>query len=248
VTRRTLAAGVAIAAAAVALAWVSASVSPLGRGPVLDGLGPLAPYRWVSPPPGVPDEGRPQGAAFVLAVDDEGSEPDVLFTPDDQVTLVMDRGAVGPAPGRDAVTIDVTPLDPATLASLPGDLRPFGNAVRIDAEGVERFDGQVDVVLLYPEATTLHATSHEILWSADGTDWRPLETTDTRATQQAQATLEAPGIVVVGAVPVPHPSASASPDAEEAADGLEPVVVAVVGAVVLIALGVAARRRGRRGP
>lgn len=163
-TRRTVAAGLAVAMAAVGLAWISAATSPLGRGPVLDGLGPLAPYRWVSPPAGIANEGPPEGATFTLAVDAEGSEPDVLFTPDDQVTLVMDRGAIGPAPGRDAVTIDVTPLDPATLAPLPGELRPFGNAVRIDAADVERFDGQVDVILLYPEATTLHATSHELLW------------------------------------------------------------------------------------
>jgi hypothetical protein len=244
VTRRTGAAGVVVGLVAIALAWVSAAWSPLGRGPLLDGLGPLAPYRWVAPPPGVPDEGPPEGATFTLAVDAEGSEPDVLFTPDDQVTLVMDRGAVGPALDRDAVTIEVTPLDPAGFAPLPDDLRPFGNAVRIDAADVERFDGQVDVILLYPETTTMHATSHELWWSADGTAWTPLDTTDTRATQQAQATLEEPGLVVVGAVPVPHPSASASVTPGDDG-GLTPVLVAIAGAAVLIGLGIAARLRGR---
>lgn len=243
-TRRIALAGLVVAAMTIGLAWVSAWMSPLGRGPVLDGLGPLAPYRWVNPPPGVTDEGPPAGATFTLAIDDEGSEPDVVFTPDDQVTLVMDRGAVGPAPGRNAVTIEVTPLDAAGFAPLPGDLRPFGNAVRIDATDVARFDGQVDVILLYPETTTLHARGHELFWSADGTDWEPLPTTDTRATQQAQATLEAPGLVVVGAVPVPHPSAPPGPVGSS--DAITPVVLAVAGAGVLVALGVAVRIRGRR--
>jgi hypothetical protein len=249
VTRRVTIGGAFTLAAFLALAWISATWSPLGRGPVLDGLGPLAPYRWVSPPPGVPDEGPPQGATFELVVDDEGSEPDVVFTPDDQVTLVMDRGAVGPAAGRRSVTIEVTPLDPATLGALPGDLRPFGNAVRIDVPEIERFDGQVDVVLLYPETITFHATRHEILWSPDGTDWRPLDTTDTRATQQAQATLEAPGNVVVGAVPVPHPLAPASPSGTDGGEGSgTPILIVVAGAVVLIAIGVVARlRNGRAG-
>ncbi len=245
-TRRTAVAGLVVAALTIGLTWISAWMSPLGRGPVLDGLGPLAPYRWVTPPPGVTNEGPPAGATFTLAVDDEGSEPDVVFTPDDQVTLVMDRGAVEPAPGLDAVTIEVTPLDAAAFPPLPGDLRPFGNAVRIDATDIARFDGQVDVILLYPETTMLHATSHELFWSADGTGWEPLPTTDTRATQQAQATLEAPGLVVVGAVPVPHPSASASATAAGSSDPITPVVVAVAGAGVLVALGVAVRIRGRR--
>lgn len=240
-TRRIAAGGLVVAGLMIVLAWVSASMSPLGRGPLLDGLGPLAPYRWVSPPPDVANEGPPSGATFALVVDERGSEPDVLFTPDDQVTLVMDRGAVGPAPDRDAVRIEVAVLDPGSFEQLPYDLQPFGNAVRIDAD-VERFDGQVDVILLYPESTALHATSHELLWSADGTDWTRLETTDTRATQQAQATLEAPGIVVVGGMPVPHPSATGSGDGRE---GITAAIVAVAGAALLIALGVAARARRR---
>lgn len=245
-TRRTTLAGIGVAAAFLALAWVSATWSPLGRGPVLDGLGPLAPYRWVNPPPGVADESPPMSGSFELAVDDEGSEPDVLFTPDDQVTLVMDRGAIGAEPGLRSVTIDLTPLDPSTLGSLPAGLKPFGNALRIDAAGVDRFDGQVDVVLLYPETVMFHATSHEILWSVDGSAWEQLETTETLATQQAQATLEAPGYVVVGAFPVPHPSASAAAAPSDAGDTSMPIVVAVVGAIALIGVGTAVRLRARR--
>jgi len=245
-TRRTALAGVLVAGAFLVLAWVSAAWSPLGRGPVLDGLGPLAPYRWVNPPPGATDDGAPLSASFELAVDAEGSEPDVLLTPDDQVTLVMDRGAIGPEPGLRSVTIDVTPLDPASLGRLPGDLTAFGNAVRIDAGGVVRFDGQVDVVLLYPETVSLHATRHEILWSVDGDAWRPLDTTDNLATQLAQATIEAPGYVVVGAVPVPHPSATATGEPEDIEGTSTPIVVAIAGAFALIGVGIAVRLRARR--
>jgi hypothetical protein len=194
----------------------------------------------------VADEGAPLSASFELAVDAEGSEPDVLLTPDDQVTLVMDRGAVGPEPGLRSVTIDVTPLDPATLAPLPGELTAFGNAVGIDAADIDRFDGQVDVVLLYPETVSLHATRHEILWSVDGDAWQRLVTTDNLATQQAQATIEGPGYVVVGAVPVPHPSASATAGPDDTGGANTPIAVAIVGAIALIGVGVAVRLRARR--
>jgi hypothetical protein len=244
-SRRSVAGGIGVVVAFLALTWLSGSWSPLARGPVLDGLGPLAPYRWVSPPPEAAANQPPLTGTFQLGLDREGSEPDVLVTPDDQVTLILDRGAIGPAPGRRSVGIVVTPLDPATLGALPGGLSPFGNAIRIDAAGVAAFDGQVDVILLYPATNTLHATRHEVLWSADGAAWRPLDTTDTLATQQAQATLDAPGYVVVGAVPVPHPSGSRPQDGGGTGTTAS-VAIVVVGAAALLAVALAARIAARR--
>lgn len=244
-TRNTALSGLAVVVAFVALASISGAWSPLGRRPVLDGLGPLAPYRWVSPPPELVAENTPPlPGSFELAVDDDGSEPDVLVSPDDQVTLILDRGAIEAAPGRRTAIIELVPLDPADLAPLPEDLAPFGNAIRVDAKDVTAFVEQVDVLLLYPETVTLHARRHEILWSADGQTWRRLETADSLATQQAQATIEAPGFVVVGAVPVPHPSASVS--AAEASSDTAPVVVVVVGVAVLLGIAIAIRIRAHR--
>lgn len=244
-TRRTAFGGLAAVLAFLALAWVSGGWSPLGRRPVLDGLGPLVPYRWVSPPPELAAENQsPLPGSFDLAVDEEGSEPDVLVTPDDQVTLIMDRGAVAAEPGR-TVTIDVVPRDPSDLAPPPEDLAAFGNAISIDAGDATAFEEQVDVVLLYPETVTLHSTRHTVLWSADGEAWRRLETRDSLATQQAQATIEGPGYVLVGAVPVPHPSASTAPGAGDPGTTV-PVVVVVLGVAVLLAVAIAARLRARR--
>ena len=248
-TRRRAFGGLAAIVAFVALAALSGRLSPLARMPVLDGLGPLAPYRWVSPPPeAAGDNLEPQAGRWKLAIGPDGSEPDVAFTPDDQVTLILDRGAVAPSAERRSVEVRATPLDPDRLATLPDELAPFGNAIRIDVEGVDAFDGQVDVILLYPATITLHATQHEILWSPDGSRWERLDTADSIATQQAQATIARPGIVVVGAVPVPHPSASPSAPPTEGAENLpSTVAIVLVGCLVLLGAGLAVRVRARRG-
>ena len=91
---RALAAGLVLGVAYVALAAASGHLSPLARRPLLDGLGPLMPYRWVSPPPEVADNEPPSPATFELPVRNGRTAPDVVVTPDAQVTMILDRGAV----------------------------------------------------------------------------------------------------------------------------------------------------------
>lgn len=246
--RRAIAWGLAAAAAWVALAAVSGGWSPLARRPLLDGLIPGAAYRWVAPPPDLEASNRPpEGGTFRLPIEDGATAADVVFTPDDQATVVASAGAVRDATAR-AVALTITPEDPAAFAPLPGDLEPFGNVYRLEAElapsgrPVERFDGTVTAILVYPATANLHATEHELLWSADGAAWAALDATDSAAQQQVEADVEAPGLLVVGGVPA---QVVASPDGGGGTPRTLSTVLLVVGGVALL-LGIGFLLRARR--
>jgi hypothetical protein len=217
VSRRTLIGGLAVVAAFGLLAAISGHLSPLARSPLLDGGALLGPYRWVNPPPDLASTNeQPAAGAFSLQITSAGSMPGTFVTPDNQVTLSFAAGAV---PVHGAVTqaqVSVKPVDPGTLGGPPDGLTAFGNAVRLGVTytgggSVREFDAGVDVSLVYPVTLTLHAASHEILWSADGQRWRRLRSKDSAVLQQATASVPGPGYVLVGGVatavsPTPSPT------------------------------------------
>ena len=245
-SRRALAWGAVAAASWIALAAVSASISPVARRPLLDGLVTGVDYRWADPPAALaPTNVPPSGAEFELGFRDGISEADVVFTPDNQVTAVAPTGVVEDRRAR-SLRIAISPDAPSTVAPLPGDLEPFGNVVAIDAStepggDVERFDVALTVVLVYPATPNLHATEHEMLWSADGTSWTRLDTTDSVGAQQAQAEIEAPGFVVVGGVPTAAPPPAG--DTDGTGSTLSTVLLVVAGASLLIGIGLLIRAR-----
>jgi hypothetical protein len=213
---------------------------------LLDGRVPGVDYRWADPPPELAPTNQPPSAAeFELGFRDGMSEPDVVFTPDNQVTIVASTGVVEDRRAR-SLRIAISPKAPSTVAPLPGELEPFGNVVEIRAStapggDVERFDLPMTIVLVYPATPNLHATEHEVLWSADGTSWTRLETTDSIGAQQAQAEIEAPGFVVVGGVPTPLPSPGGGADGTR--NTLSTVLLVVAGASLLIGIGLLLRAR-----
>ena len=74
--RRLVLGGLAVAIAYAALAGLSGWLSPLARGPLLDGLGPPQPYRWVNPPPALASTNQPPSSAvFHVPLDANGSRP-----------------------------------------------------------------------------------------------------------------------------------------------------------------------------
>jgi hypothetical protein len=241
--KRTVAVGAAVSVAFAVLAAWSAAWSPLARRPLLDGLGPLLPYRWVAPPPEVTSDQAPAGGSFALPVRDGRSAYRTVFTADKQVTLIFDRGAIAQPP-EPVVRVLVTPLDPANLGPLPTGLDAFGNAIRVRAGDALRFDAPVAAVLLYPETTTLHALSHELLWSPDGKAWTPLKTTESLTQQQVQAVMPGPGYVVAAGIPKELPSAVAATSGGRSA--LESIVWAVLVASALVLLGSLLRTRRLR--
>ncbi len=245
-----LVAGLAVIAAYAALAAWSGSLSPLARGPLLDGLGPLN-YRWVSPPPELAATNQePSSGRFDLPLLEGGVGTQAVFTSDSQVTVVIDDGSIGTAPKQRSVELLVEPVDPAELAPLGGDLAAFGNAVRFSAtyrpsrDRIADLDRPIQVILVYPATSTLHANTHEMLFSRDGESWEALETTDSPGQQQAEAEVPGLGYVVIAGVPAPP---SPSPTGTEEG-GTPPVAVALLvaaGVVFLIGVGLLLRGRSR---
>lgn len=249
--RRGLISGLVVVAIYAAMAAWSGSLSPLARGPLLDGLAPVN-YRWVSPPPELESTNqRPSAGRFDLPLREGGVGTQVLFTSDSQVTVVIDEGSIGPAPNQRSVELVVAPVDPTALAPPGGELAFFGNAYRVGAtyrpsgDRARDFDRPIQAILVYPATSTLHANTHELLYSHDGETWEPLETTDSPGQQQAEAKVPGPGYVVVAGVPAP-PSPSSSGATTDGASGTPPLAVALlVGAGVVLVIGLGLLIRGR---
>jgi len=227
-------------------AW-SSRLSPLTRATLLDGLGPLTPYNWIDPPPDAPAAGQPAVGAFRIDITGGETVPEVVFTADDQVTMIMDQGAVR-SNDDDAISLTITPRAPKGVPPVPDGLVGFGNAIAIEAtlrpsgDVVASFD-DVAVVLRYPETATLHAAAHELLYSADDSTWQRLETNDSLAQQLVQAALPGPGTLLVAGVPKEAPSI-ASPGGETATTiATISLVVAVSAALVALGLWLRALRR-----
>jgi len=214
--RRALASGLAFVVVWGALAAWSGRLSPLARLPLLDGLGPAAPYRWVDPPPDLAADNQPPSAGeFTLALDPDGVRGQVVFTSDNQVTVIIADGAIGPRAGEQSVKLSVEPVDPASLPTPGGELVTFGNAYAVSASyepsgaAVKKLNGEVDLILLYPVTPNVHAATHTMLRSATGAGWTDLESTDSAAQQQVQARIAGFGTYVVAGVPAPSPVAPA---------------------------------------
>ena len=250
-SRRALALGlVAIAAYAALAAW-SGALSPLARRPMLDGIGPNAPYRWVAPPPDLASTNQPpEGGTFAVKLTHTGSEPGVFFTGDAQVTLVLDADAFVPQGDDRTVRLDVEPLDPADFADPASGLTAFGNVVRIRASyqpsgtEVSRLDRSMSVLLVYPVTPTFHALSHGIQLSTnDGDRWAPLQSNDSLATQQVEARTQRLGLIVVAGEPVPF---TASPSSTGGGGGSSTLAILLGGlAVIAAAVGIALILRNR---
>ena len=249
--RRALIAGLVVVVAYVALVAWSGSLSPLARGPLLDGVAPVN-YLWVSPPPELESTNQePSSGQFELPLREGTVGTQVLFTDDGQLTMVVDEGSIGAPASQRSIELMVEPVDPAELAPLGGDLAFFGNAYQVSAttlpsrDRIGEFDGPIQAILVYPATSTLHANTHELLFSSDGQAWEPLETTDSPGQQQAAADLPGPGYVVVAGVPAPV-SPSPSGAGSGGASGTPPLAVALLvaaGVALVIGLGLLIRSR-----
>jgi hypothetical protein len=250
-----LLAGVGVLALYLAGAAVSGRASILARRPLLDGLAPPVPYRWVSPPPDLAAGNKPPASTrFTVGLTATGSRLGAFSTSDGQINLVLSEGAVPAKSGQTGVEVAVDPVDPATLGPAPSGLVVAGNAYRIQAsyqpsgDQVTALGGQSSVGLVYPLLATAVAdpAGHQVLSSADGRAWEAQPSTDTPGTHQVSARLARTGYVQVGVAP----SAGGSGDPRNRilllASG---VAVVIVGAALLLRLREARatpRGRGRR--
>jgi hypothetical protein len=251
VRRRTAAvAGLISVAAYVALAALSGHLSPLARGPLLDGIGPPQAYRWVSPPPDLASGNQPPSSGvFHVPLDANGSRPEVFVTSDNQVTVVVPKDAFDGEPGQIEVTLKVDPLDPATLTSPGTRLTIFGNAYRLRAtyqpSGSEAGVAlPLDAILLYPVTPNLHASVHKLYTSPDGKTWTAQEGSDSLAQQQAEGPMPTLGYVVVAGEPGASPVTPAGGSGGSAGTAI--VLIVLAACVGLIGLGLIVRGRGSR--
>jgi len=246
-----LLAGVGIVVLYLAGAAVSGRASILTRRPLLDGLAPPTPYRWVNPPPELAAGNKaPASARFTVRLQADGSRLGAFSTSDGQVNLVLSEGAVPPRSGQTDVEVAVDPVDPATLGPSPSGLLVAGNAYRIQASyrpsgsKVGALGGQSSVGLVYPLLATAVADvgGHVVLSSPDGRAWKQLASTDTPGPHQVSAQLNTTGYVAVG-VP-PSAGGSGSDQRSRILLLASAVAVAIVAAALLLRL----RERPRAGP
>ncbi|MEX2274228.1 MAG: LPXTG cell wall anchor domain-containing protein [Actinomycetota bacterium] len=196
----------------VAGAALSGSLSPLARRPLLDGVGPAIPYRWVDPPPLLENSNQsPTFGTFGLPLGPDGSAADVLATRDLQVTLVTVRAMIPARPGAQRATVAIDPLDPADHAPVPEGLAAAGNVYRIRAAydpggPVRRFGAEATAILVYPSLPTIHSEGHEMLFSPDGRSWETLASRDAPQLAQVEAVIDAPGYLLAAGRPKPPPA------------------------------------------
>jgi hypothetical protein len=249
--RRAVVAGLVSVAVYAALAALSGHLSPLARGPLLDGIGPPQAYRWVSPPPDLASANQPPSSGvFHIPLDPNGSRPEVFVTSDNQVTVVVPQGAFDKAPGQIEVTLKVDALDPATLSSPGEGLTIFGNAYRLQATYQPSGDKAplalpLDGVLLYPSTASLHASVHALYTSRDGKTWTAQDGSDSLAQQQAEGPMPTLGFVMVAGEPGASPSTPAG-GSGGGSSSTAIVLIVLAACVGLIGLGLIVRGRGSR--
>jgi hypothetical protein len=237
-TTRTIAAGVAVVALYTGSAWISGQLSPLARRPLLDGLAPPTPYRWVDPPPELASTNlAPAPGTFRVGLGNRGSETAVLTTSDAQVTLILPKGSFPPTEGARALEVSIEPLAASAVDPPTPPLEIVGNVYRLEATEFPSGEpaelvAEARVVLTYPFSTGAHP-GHTIVHSSDGASWTTSDTNDLPSIQQADAPIDGLGYVAVAR----DTTATSVPGI---ADGESSSVATIVIAAGLVVLAVAA--------
>ena len=254
--RRALAAGLAAAILYVGVAAIAGHLYPLARRPILDGLAPQQPYRWVKPPPDRKSDNVPPSiGTFDVQLGSDGAKPNVYSTADLQVTLIVAKGLFPAAHGQDTVLLRFEPLDPAKFPRAPTGLRISGNVYRITAayqpggDPITSLPFPAELVLVYPQIPAPPGVSHfkrTLLFSEDGKRWMQIKTSDLPALLQAEGGIPSLGYVTVAAEGV---KATSGPGSAAGSQSTGLIVAIVVGACVLLpVIGLIARSRGRGRP
>lgn len=249
--RRPMICGIVAVIVYVLLAMVSGRMSPFARGPLLDGLGPAQPYRWVSPPADLAATNvKPSEGVFSLQMGPKGVLALVLVTSDNQVTIVVNDAAIPPHAGDRSVRFLALPVDPSTLGPPPGSgVVTFGNAYKLSATyepsgtAIASLAKPIDVILAHPVTPTLKPTVLDIYRSPNGTGWTKLESKDSAVAQQVEApSVTDLGYLEVAGVPAPVPLGTVT-----ASGGARSIAIAIaVAATCLLLIGIGLLIRSRR--
>jgi hypothetical protein len=247
--RRALWVGLAVILVYLAGAGASGMLSLAARRPLLDGLAPPAPYRWVKPPPDLAAQNKPPAAGrFDLPMRAKGSQLGAFSTSDAQYNVIFGENAFSPSRGQRTVVADVTPLDPRSLGPVPTGLLPAGNAYQLKARyapsnrPIQAFAGEVSATLTYPLPGLPLSAAHTLVYSRDGRTWVTVDTSDAPGPHTATGRLPDPGYLLVAVPPAPASS--------DATGGRLRWLLALILLGVIIAAVVYLRRRAnaRRRP
>ncbi|HEX9342149.1 MAG TPA: hypothetical protein VF995_00855 [Actinomycetota bacterium] len=228
--------GAVLVLAYLAGASLSGALSPLARRPLLDGLAPPPPYRWVSPPPEFASGNKPPSSGHAtIRLGAGGSEVSASGTDDGQLSLVFDQGAVAASAGQQSATITIQPFDPAKLAPVPSGLIAAGNAYRIQAryqpsgKAASIVKGQV--ALIYPLLSVPVASPFDylVLTSPDGHAWTRQRSTTQPGSHQVSAPVSGGGYVLVAV-----PPGTAAQSQGHSRRVLVLLIVAVVYAIIMV--------------
>jgi hypothetical protein len=252
--RVAVATGLLAVLAYLAGSAMSGHQSPLARRPLLDGLAPPPPYRWVRPPPELTSVNKkPAGVISTVRLGPSGSEVSAISTGDGQANLVLDANAIAPSPGQREVEVAIEPVDPANLAAAPRDLVLAGNAYRIrfsyrpSGDPVTTMAGKATISLVFPLLSIPVSSPFDttVLGSPDGRHWTRQASTATPGSHQVASTVASPGYVIA-AVP-PAPPDQAVPNRVPLLAGLAAASALIALAAVLLARRLAAVREGDGG-
>ncbi|HEY7280782.1 MAG TPA: hypothetical protein VID47_04225 [Actinomycetota bacterium] len=249
--------GAAAVAAYAAGAWLSGSLSPIARRPLLDTSIITLPYRWVNPPAALAAKNqKPDSGDFTISFQHGRSDAGVFATNDQQVSVVFSIAAIPQPSGATSVHMTVDPLDPATIGALPGGQHVLGNAYRIEATGrpgdvaVTSFDKKPLLIMVYPGLVT-HGGTRSVQFSPDGRSWTALGSTDDPANLQMSTDLTRLNgyyeVATSGTI-VSTPGSGGSSGSSPVAWIVIAVAVVVAGALVAIRLRARSREQATTGP
>ena len=229
-------AGVIVAAAYLVAAGVSFHTGLEPAVPVLDGLQPPAPYRWVKPPPDrVKDNKPPSGATASIPLTSFGSSGSVT-TPDGQAQFLSDSNSIPADPGQASLKVSINPRDPATVGPPPpGGYHYDSNAYEFAA--VYEPLGQAPPTMTVTVVLSF-ATNADHIFDWNGSGWDALPTTPA-GQNQLFAPATKLGILVAAGT-----GSGGTPVAQQSPLVAVILVVGVFGvvAVVLVAVLVGRRR------
>jgi hypothetical protein len=199
VTRGGWRIGLALAALYAGAVMVTSLTTGHPVRPLFDGVGGAAPYKWVKPPWYVGSANIEPKASSSDIPFENGVSPLIGVTSDDaQLILNLPQGALPGKDGATAVKTSFTPLDPKKLAKLPRDMRPDGNAYRVEmayqpsGEGLRQTTTSGNVIMVVPdEAETM-------LFSVDGKSWDELPTHRLGDPNTVGSAFNRPGYYLVG--------------------------------------------------
>jgi hypothetical protein len=174
--RRRAVIGAAVGALYAVVAIVTIEASGSHVRPLFEGIGPSTPYQWVNPPKAfAAGNVKPHPTDAQVALGPEGNPLAGAGSTDGQIVLNLPEGALPPHPPDEHVTVRLTPVDPGTLATAPTELRPNGNAYKVDflyapsGGPINALTKAGNVILTVPEP------AQGLLFSPDGQAWQKLE-------------------------------------------------------------------------